>query len=163
MAPKEKMPAIPPTPEAAVERSSETVPVPDRAPGVFEHEEAETPAGQLPIEPVIQPAPAAPSPQKDDVMLDVEEVLEDGMGMLFASLPEEAKPLFRRKGEEAASEISAMLRTARVKTGRVLRLIRDWLLTIPKVNRFFLEQEAKIKTDRILELHRELSEQPRTS
>jgi hypothetical protein len=33
---------------------------------------------------------------------------------------------------------------------KILALIRDWLKLIPGVNRFFLEQEAKIKTDKIL-------------
>ena len=58
----------------------------------------------------------------------------------------------QEKGEETANEISAMIRNFKVKVGKVLKLIRDWLHTIPGVNRFFLEQEAKIKTDNILEM-----------
>jgi hypothetical protein len=34
-----------------------------------------------------------------------------------------------------------------------LKLIREWLLIIPGVNKYFLEQEAKIKTDKIQQLY----------
>jgi cell division septum initiation protein DivIVA len=95
---------------------------------------------------------AAPQERKDDVVVEVEHVLEDGIGTFYASLPADAKPMFKQKGEEAASEISNMIRTLHVKTKRVIQLITTWLKTIPGVNQFFLEQEAKIKTDRILEL-----------
>jgi hypothetical protein len=37
-----------------------------------------------------------------------------------------------------------------VSTKKIFVLIRAWLKIIPGVNRFFLEQEAKIKTDKIL-------------
>lgn len=140
---------------------AEKIPIPEAAP-----EKTETAAGQpsperkgervsLPAEtpPHIQPAaPAAAAavPQKDDVTMQVEGILEEDLGPIYASLPEDAKPLFREKGEQVAREISTMLQTLKVKAARILRLIRDWLHTIPKVNSFFLEQEAKIKTDRIL-------------
>ena len=44
-----------------------------------------------------------------------------------------------------------MVRAYKVKVRDVVHLIREWLLVIPGVNAFFLEQEAKIKTDRILQ------------
>ncbi len=90
-------------------------------------------------------------PQKDEVVMHVEKIMEEGMGVLYASLPEDAKPLFRKKGEDVAEEISAMVRSLKIEVAKILRLIRDWLLTIPKINRYFLEQEAKIKTDQIIE------------
>lgn len=102
-------------------------------------------------QPARPPAAAAPARKMDDITLHVEEILEKDLGELYASLPDDAKPLFKKKGEEASRQISTMLQTFRVEASHVLRLIRDWLLTIPKVNKFFLEQEAKIKTDAILE------------
>jgi hypothetical protein len=47
--------------------------------------------------------------------------------------------------------------TARV----VLDLIRQWLMLIPRVNRYFLEQESKIKTDRMMTLQRKLKKMHR--
>ena len=96
--------------------------------------------------------PTPTSAPKDDVTLRVEKILEEDLGELYATLPESAKPKFKEKGERAAVEISAMVRSLKLKARRALELIRDWLLVIPAVNRFFLEQEAKIKVDMLTEL-----------
>jgi hypothetical protein len=98
---------------------------------------------------------AASTAGKDEVVIEVEKILEDGIGPFYKTLPEEAKPLFKQKGEEASRQISEMVRTMHVQVKRVLELIHAWLKTIPGVNKFFLEQEAKIKTDRIVALAEE--------
>lgn len=92
---------------------------------------------------------AATTTQKDEVTIEVEKVLEEGLGEFYASLPPGAKTVFKKKGEEASSEISKMVQNLQLNFKRALQLVRDWLLTIPKVNKFFLEQEAKIKVDKI--------------
>lgn len=96
---------------------------------------------------------------KDETVIEVEKVLESGIGPFYASLPPDAKPLFLKKGEEAATEIAEMVRSLNVQVKRVLELIYAWLRTIPGVNKFFLEQEAKIKTDRIVELVETIKEE----
>ena len=107
---------------------------------------------------VIEGVPTTPVPvvpvvvAKDDVTLEVERILEEGLGDFYATLPPHAKELFKKKGETASIEISAMVRSLNLKFKRALQLVRDWLLTIPGVNKFFLEQEAKIKVDRLKEL-----------
>ncbi len=108
---------------------------------------------------------AAPSPieatapvQKDEVVLAVEKILEEGMDAHFKTMPEDAKLRFQQKGVEVSGRIATMLRTFKVQAKNVILLIREWLLTIPGVNKYFMEQEAKIKTDRILELDRERRE-----
>lgn len=93
-----------------------------------------------------------PVVSKDNVIIEVEQILEDGLGQYYASLPEQAKPVFKKKGEEVAREISTMVRTFKVKFKRLVTIISNWLRTIPGVNKYFLEQEAKIKADRIIEL-----------
>lgn len=102
----------------------------------------------VPIVPVVMEAPVAPA--KDEVMQRVEEILSAGLGDIYSALPEAKKPLFRAKGEEVAAAIRSMIAQGKVKVHDVLRAIRDWLRMIPGVNKFFLEQEAKIKTDSIL-------------
>lgn len=89
---------------------------------------------------------------KDPIVIEVEKILEDGVGSFYDSLPDQAKSEFKRKGEATASEISEMVRSMHVKFKRLVVLISDWLKTIPGVNRFFLEQEAKLKADRIIQL-----------
>ena len=39
------------------------------------------------------------------------------------------------------------------KAKKIFQLILEWLKLLPGINRFFLEQEAKIKTDRIIHLN----------
>ena len=103
-------------------------------------------------------APAAIA-GRDAVVIEVERVLEEGLGPYYASLPEEARPVFKKKGEEVATEISEMVRTFAFRVARALQLITDWLKTIPGVNAFFLEQEAKIKMDRLMALVEERREE----
>ena len=45
-----------------------------------------------------------------------------------------------------------MIETGKAVGRKILKLIRSWLKLIPGVNKFFLEQEAKIKTDKIVDL-----------
>lgn len=91
---------------------------------------------------------------KDEITVQLEKILEDGLGEYVAAMPEEARTRFLYKGQETAGKLSVMVHGVKIQAKKVIELIRDWLLTIPGVNKFFLEQEAKIKTDRVLELER---------
>jgi hypothetical protein len=106
------------------------------------------------VTPATQAAPAqeAAPVEKDPVTQEVEKILEDGLGEYIPDMPDEAREKFIKKGGEVAGEVSGMVRSMNVGVKRVLDLIKDWLLTIPGVNRYFVEQEAKIKTDRIVDL-----------
>lgn len=111
--------------------------------------------------PASDGVPVANTPvQKDAVTMEVEHILEEGLGEMYKTLPPDAKVAFRERGEHISNEIATMVRTFRVKVSNVLRLIRSWLHTIPGVNKFFLEQEAKLKTDAILELAKTTKEGP---
>lgn len=48
--------------------------------------------------------------------------------------------------------IGTMLQATKVQTKKIVELLLAWLRIIPGVNRFFLEQEAKIKADKLLAL-----------
>ncbi len=153
-----------PTPEVPVAAPDGGVEMPDGPETSFEQESAKGAEKKAEAEAAIQssqgqPSATAPLPQKDEATMQIEGILEEGLGQMYAGLSDDAKKTFRDKGEEVAKEIGEMMKSAKIKTSRVLRLIRDWLLTIPKINKFFMEQEAKIKTDRILELHRKQHDQ----
>ena len=85
----------------------------------------------------------------------VERVLEDNLREVYFALPPDKRTAFRAKGEEAATKIRALMARGKATVGKILQLIRGWLKTIPGVNRYFLEQEAKIKTDKIIALSKE--------
>ncbi len=98
----------------------------------------------------VATAPIVQAPViKDELTVEVERVLEDGLGDFYATLNSAEKEKFKIKGEHAATEITIMVRSMKINFKRVLWLIRDWLLTFPSINKFFLEQEAKIKVDTI--------------
>lgn len=92
---------------------------------------------------------------KDTILNQVEELLSDDLLGLYSELPRSTQAEFKAKGEEVASKIQQMIKSARVVAKEVLDLIVSWLRIIPGVNKFFLEQEAKIKTDKILALAEE--------
>lgn len=88
---------------------------------------------------------------KDRLTAEVEAVLSEGLEDLYRQLSPEERTAFRRKGEEAAKDIQALLLEAKVNVKKVFDAIRDWLkLLSDRANKFYLEQEAKIKTDKLL-------------
>lgn len=123
------------------------------ASGAAEQEEAIVKGG-------AQPAPAGISaqPPKDEVLQEVEKILEEDLEDIYFHLDPKVQKEFHDKGEETAGKIRVMLGEAKIKVKKILYLIRDWLKIIPGINKFFLEQEAKIKTDKILLLAEDKNE-----
>jgi hypothetical protein len=121
--------------------------LPETMPGKAEDQEVAQPSTPSPVAP-----PAAPT--RDEELVMIESILSEDIYVLYNELSEAKKGEFRRRGEEVAVEIKQMLRRAKIKIHDLYELIRNWLLMLPKINRFFLEQEAKLKTDKVLQLKR---------
>ena len=90
------------------------------------------------------------APVKHPVLKDVEDLLSEDLTDLYLGLPDDQKLIFKQNGEEVAGKIKTMILLGKIKAKKVFDLIRDWLKIVPGINRFFLEQEVKIKTDKIL-------------
>jgi hypothetical protein len=102
-------------------------------------------------EPATMPVAAVvPAPGKDPLTQRVESILEEDLTDMYLSLSPADQQAFKQKGEETLSKIRMLLNQTKVNAKKIFQLIREWLKMIPGVNRFFLEQEAKIKTDKIL-------------
>lgn len=101
--------------------------------------------------PVLEQKAVETSPvlEKDPLTKRLESLLEEDLGELFNSLQPQEKQAFSKKGEETAKAIREILASPKINIRKVFNLIRNWLKLLPKVNKFFLEQEAKIKTDKI--------------
>lgn len=103
---------------------------------------------------------AVVSPVKPRIVTDsekererqIEAILSDGLGEIYLSLPDKNKEEFKKSGEEAVVKINELMSKAKINISKIIKVIRDWLSKIPKVNKFFLEQEAKIKADKIIKL-----------
>lgn len=106
--------------------------------------------------PIVPDAPTVAAPvaavPKDPAVRAVENILEEDLGDAFHKMTPELQAKFRKEGERITAVIVMMVRTAKVNARVVLKLIATWLKLIPGVNHFFLAQEAKIKTDKILKL-----------
>lgn len=83
---------------------------------------------------------------------EIEKILEAGLQDIYLSLPPEKQREFKMEGEKTTREINVLLDKTKINIGKIIALIRRWLLVIPGINKFFLEQEAKIKADEIVKL-----------
>lgn len=112
---------------------------------------AEKPVSTEPVSqvPTTAVAPALPT-AKDATLIKVERVLEDNLSDIYFELPEPARAAFKAEGEKTASMIRTLIDTSKITAKTVLDLVRKWLKLIPHVNKYFLQQESKIKTDRIM-------------
>jgi hypothetical protein len=140
-------PEFEPTPE-----EPEAIPEIDiEMPGEKEKEE---PAEVSPPPAPVGSAPAE-KPKKDPTTTAVEKILEEDLGDLYVKLDPQTRKKFQDEGDKLVVRIKDMVDHFKVKARKVVTLIRDWLKIIPGINKYFLEQEAKIKTDKILELAEE--------
>lgn len=94
----------------------------------------------------------APAVPKTHVRKEIESVLAEHINTMLAGMDEQQKTQFKMQANETASSIEGLVNTAKATAKKVIRLITDWLKLIPGVNMYYIEQEAKIKADRILEL-----------
>jgi hypothetical protein len=110
---------------------------------------------------ITQPAPiAAPqTPAKSPVLEKIEDILEEDLEQIYFQMPPNKQAEFNKVGEETASRINLLLRGVNVQVRKILDLIIRWLKIIPGINKYFLEQEAKIKTDELLKLRSEKGQQ----
>lgn len=111
--------------------------------------------------PKAAPAPSSSSnlgarsselPAKDKYRVRVERVLEQNLWELYLALPQASREAFKAKGEAAAAALRSAMESKSVRPAQVLAPVHRWLKTIPHVNPYFLEQEAKIKTDLVMAL-----------
>jgi len=114
----------------------------------LEESQRQAPAREL-------PAPTAPlahfTPAEKEYKA-VEGILEENLQQLYLDMPVEDRQRFKNAGEATADKIIALVReNGKNIVWKIIRLIADWLSMIPNIKKFYIEQEAKIKADKILE------------
>jgi hypothetical protein len=82
----------------------------------------------------------------------IDSILSEGLGEVFLKMKPEEQKVFQKEGEETVTKISKLLNSTKVKINKIVALIRKWLSLVTGINKFFLEQEVKIKADKILRL-----------
>lgn len=91
----------------------------------------------------------------DGVMIlqQVENILAENMDNVFLSMDSAEQVRFKAQGEATAQAINGLFQKGKATAISIINLITHWLRFIPRVNRHFLEQEAKIKADAILKIY----------
>lgn len=91
---------------------------------------------------------------KSERLIEIEKIMSDGLADLYAALTPEAKATVKLEGEKAANRIEKLIESGKAAGKKVLDVLRTWLHKIPGVNAYFLEQESKRKTDKIMAMAR---------
>ena len=126
----------------------------EKAPAAIHEQEPDLFVASAPAtKPASAPSESSRASFKSEELREIERILSEGLHDTYGQLPLRLQEKFREHGEKTALTISVLLRAVHVNILKIMKLIRQWLSVIPQVNRFFLEQEAKIKTDKIIALH----------
>lgn len=144
----QKIERPPASPESGLDQRNWEAPLSQR-------QSAEQTEQDLPL-PVVTTSPASPVQStktdiyKDARLLEIERVLEQDLEQIYFDLPAESKLIFKNEGELTARKINALLAETKVAAQKIVDLLLAWLSLLPGVNKFFIEQEAKIKADKVL-------------
>ncbi len=102
--------------------------------------------------PNVAPAPVAIHQPNDLLVKNIEAAMAEGLEDAFTAMDPATQQKFKQTGEETATAISKLLQQSKIRVKKIVSLLLRWLRIIPKVNPYFLEQQAKIKTDAIVAL-----------
>ncbi|MDD4607067.1 MAG: hypothetical protein PHS07_01835 [Patescibacteria group bacterium] len=102
--------------------------------------------------PQIQTPKVSDLPPKSETLIKIEKILSEDLEDIYASLDKPTQEKFKQAGEETAYKIEKILGSVKIKIKEIIKLILEWLKILPGVNKFFIKKQAKIKTEKILNL-----------
>jgi len=82
----------------------------------------------------------------------IEAIMEEDLEEIYLKMPVAKQNEFKIVGEKTVNEINSLLKEIKLNIKRIVNLIIKWLMIIPGVNKYYVEQEAKIKTDEIIKI-----------
>ena len=99
-------------------------------------------------------------PQKSEVLISIENILAEDLYDTYQSMPYDLKIKFKTEGEKISQKIENLILNTKISfkklVRKILKLLKKWLSMIPNATRYFIEQEAKIKLDKLLKLRYKL-------
>ncbi len=102
--------------------------------------------------PSVAPAPVAVHQPADQLVKNIESAMADGLEDAYQAMDPAIQQKFKQVGEATASAISQLMAQSKIQVKKIVALLLRWLRIIPRVNPYYLEQQAKIKADAILAL-----------
>jgi len=151
----EKLPQIEKGGTESIKQETEKTKSPEDIFEISKEDESTIPSSNVSNQVIQQDTISQPIQAKDDLNKKIDNILEEGLTELYMQIPKEKQLEFKQKGEETANKITQLLRETKVQVKKILNLIINWLSIIPGINKFFIKQEAKIKTDKLLALKKE--------
>lgn len=91
-----------------------------------------------------------PSEEVQFEIKNIESILQEGLEETYRAMDPVSRAQFKTQGEDTAKAINILLHKTKIKIKEIVNLIVKWLKLIPGVNKFFIEQEAKIKADKLM-------------
>ena len=88
--------------------------------------------------------------------MEIDAYLSEGLSETFLAMPPAKQKIFKTEGEIVVKKINILLDATKVNVNKIVDLIKKWLRLITGINRFFLDQEAKIKADKIVKIKNKL-------
>ena len=108
-----------------------------------------------PITPPANPQQILPTaPNEPPLQHQVEEIMSAGLTDAYQAMDPGTQQKFKQVGEATAVTIAGLLARTKIEIKKIIELIFGWLRLIPGVSNYYLEQEAKIKADRLVSLSR---------
>lgn len=138
-------------PEKGKEASLESV---ETLPAQEEHGKTEAISEPMSQVVVSTPQQTTVYEVKSETLKKIEKILEENIGEIYSKLTPEQQAVVKREGEFTAKTIEDLLNTAKATAVKVFNLILRFFEFIPGVNKWFAEQEAKIKSDKIMKLQK---------
>lgn len=138
---------LPKEPET-IKETQETPPQTESPKDAAELKTQPAPQPQTPVAPPVIAAPKSP------LRKDIEQTLSENINMFYGAMDPETKQAFKAKAVETAGKIETMVQSGKLNVKKIISWIREWLQMIPGVNKLFLEQESKIKADKIVRLEK---------
>lgn len=123
----------------------------------------ELPKGGVERQPDVQPVDLVPppnpvpislavQPSTDVLVKSVENTMAEGLEEAYKKMDPALQQQFKQTGEETANAISKLLQQSKIQVKKIVTLLLRWLRLIPRVNPYYLEQQAKIKADALVAL-----------
>ncbi len=97
--------------------------------------------------------------EKTPLRKQIESILADNsITAIYKGLPAERQEIFQKTGEKLAEDIDHMMNANKMNEYKILAGIEKWLGIVPKVDKYYLQQEAKTMLDRVVALFEEQRE-----
>ncbi|MFW5888731.1 MAG: hypothetical protein ACOCVY_03385 [Patescibacteria group bacterium] len=147
--------------EFSPEEGKEEIFTPERSSERTGQEEEEKKRAEKELRTSSSVAPAMKQKDRIQRRKEIEKILQDGLEDMYKELDDEKKKIFREKGEKIASQINEYLDERRSRKlsdffnsvkKKILRLIKQWLCLL-NASKEFIEQEAKLKSDKIINMN----------